>query len=63
MGKFSLFIIGILIFFGPYIKHIIWCIEKAEETGSAIALLIVGLFIFPIGWLHGVSLMLGYTWI
>ena len=37
-----------------------WCIGRAEETGSAIALLVVGLFFFPIGWLHGVSIILGF---
>lgn len=32
------------------VKHILWCIETAAETGSAIALLVVGLIIPPVGW-------------
>ena len=44
----------------PMVKHVLWCIERADETGSAIALLIVGLAFFPIGWLHGVSVILGF---
>lgn len=45
------------------INHIIWCIDKADETGSAIALLVVGVIIPPIGAVHGWALWLGYTWI
>lgn len=45
------------------ITHIVWCIGAAAATGSAIALLVLGLFFFPIGILHGVSLWIGYTWI
>ncbi len=48
---------------GPFITHIVWCINAASETGSAIALLFVGIFIPPVGWVHGVALWLGYTWI
>ncbi len=51
------------IFIVPFGNHIVWCIQAADQTGSAIALLLVGMFFFPIGWLHGVSLFLGYTWI
>ena len=46
--------------FVPMVKHILWCIEAAAETGSAIALLVVGLIIPPVGWVHGVSLLLGF---
>ncbi len=52
-------IIMALVFLVPYIEHIVWCINKADETGSAIALLVVGVVIFPVGWLHGLSLILG----
>ena len=45
---------------GPLIVHIVWCIQMAAETGSAIALLIVGLLFFPVGWIHGMSIMLGF---
>lgn len=44
----------------PMIKHILWCIEAADDTGSAIALLIAGLIIPPVGWVHGVSILLGF---
>ena len=53
----------IAVTFGPWIVHIVWCIRAAAETGSAIALLLVGLVIPPIGWIHGVCLLLGFTWI
>ena len=46
--------------FGPLVQHVLWCIERADETGSAIALLIVGLIFFPVGWVHGVSVILGF---
>ena len=52
-----------VVFAAPIINHIVWCINAASETGSAIALLIVGLVISPVGWVHGISLWLGYTWI
>ena len=45
---------------GPLIVHIVWCIQMAAETGSAIALLIVGLLFFPVGWIHGMSIILGF---
>lgn len=47
----------------PYITHIVWCIQNAERTGSAIALLIVGVVAAPIGWVHGLCVLLGWTWI
>jgi len=46
-----------------WITHIVWCIGAASYTGSAIALLIVGVVLFPVGLLHGWSLWLGFTWI
>ena len=49
-----------LVALAPMIKHILWCIGAAAESGSAIALLIVGLIIPPVGWIHGVSLFLGF---
>ncbi len=54
---------GLALVFGPFVTHIVWCINAAAETGSAIALLIIGVLIAPVGWLHGVALWLGYTWI
>jgi len=54
---------AVVVSIGPWIYHIVWCIQKADESGSAIALLIVGFMIPPIGWLHGVSAWFGYYWI
>ena len=51
------FVLGILL---PLPVHICWCIERADETGSAIALLIVGLVFFPVEWIHGVSVIPGF---
>lgn len=44
----------------PYFTHIVWCIQKADETGSAIALLIVGVVAAPVGWLHGLCVLVGF---
>lgn len=63
-GGFMIIVLGFLfIIFGPIINHVVWCINAAAETGSAIALLIIGLVFPPLGWVHGVALWLGYTWI
>lgn len=48
-----------LMLFGPLVAHVVWCVEAAERTGSAVALLIVGLAMFPIGWIHGFSVLIG----
>ena len=53
----------VVVILAPMINHIVWCIDKASETGSAIALLIVGIVVPPVGWVHGVSLFFGATWI
>lgn len=55
-------IIAALMLFIPLGTHIVTCIDKASETGSAIALLIAGLVIFPVGWLHGVAVLMGFSW-
>ena len=61
ISSYLLLIVAVaVLFLAPIGQHIWWCIEKADETGAAIALLIVGLAIFPIGWLHGVSIFLGF---
>lgn len=56
-------VIAATVFFAPWIYHIVWCIEKAEQSGSAIALLIVGVVFPPLGWVHGICLTFGATWI
>lgn len=60
---FLIYVAGIFIVLAPIINHIVYCINAASETGSAIALLVVGLLITPVAWVHGVALWLGYTWI
>lgn len=59
---FVSFLAGV-IFFGPWVTHIVWCIQKADETGSAIALLVVGTLIAPVGWLHGLCVWFGWGWL
>ena len=63
MATFGFIAALAIVIIGPILTHVIWCINMAEETGSAIALLLVGLFIPPVGWFHGMSLWLGFTWI
>jgi hypothetical protein len=46
-----------------YVYHIIWCIDAAAESGSAIALLVVGVVLPPVGAVHGICAMLGWGWI
>lgn len=52
-----------LILVSAWITHIVWCIGAAKWTGAAIALLIVGVLIPPVGCAHGVGLWFGFTWI
>tara|TARA_R110000787_G_scaffold119104_3_gene230020 strand:+ start:200 stop:400 length:201 start_codon:yes stop_codon:yes gene_type:complete len=66
MSNFFGAIAGAAFFLVPaaaLITHVVFCIKAAAYTGSAIALLIAGLFVFPVGIVHGVSLWLGFTWI
>lgn len=49
--------------FGPWVYHVIWCIDAAARTGSAIALLIVGIVLPPLGWVHGVCALIGWGWV
>lgn len=63
IGLFAGVIALVAAFIGPMIYHIVWCINMADETGSAIALLIVGVIFPPLGWVHGVALTFGFTWI
>ena len=44
----------------PIVTHIIWCIQMADTTGSAIALMIAGMMVAPVGWVHGMSILLGF---
>jgi hypothetical protein len=63
IAAFILGTLAIALTLGPYVTHIVWCIGKAGETGSAIALLLVGMVIAPVGWLHGLCLWAGWSWI
>ena len=62
-GVVILFILIAIIAIVPVVKHIIWCIQAAADSMQPVALLVAGLIIPPLGWLHGVSLFLGYTWL
>ena len=44
-----------------WITHIVACI--AANTASAVALLLVGMGLFPLGVLHGWSIWFGYSWV
>ena len=44
----------------PLAWHVLWCIEKAAEGWQSLALLVAGLAIPPLGWAHGMSLLLGF---
>lgn len=63
LGGLFIGLLAIALTLGPYVTHIVWCIREASETGSAIALLLVGMVIAPVGWLHGLCLWAGVTWI
>lgn len=58
-GVITIWLLLAVIAIGPLVQHVVWCINQADQTGSAIALLIVGLIIAPVGWLHGVSVLFG----
>lgn len=56
-----LFLVGGVAALAAWITHIVVCI--AANTASAVALLLVGLLIPPVGVLHGFSYWLGYGWV
>ncbi len=47
----------------PISQHVVWYVGGVDRTVSATALLVVGLVVPVIGWVHGVSIMLGWAWI
>ena len=63
VGCFSFLLVPFLICFAGYITHIVHLIGAAAESGSAIALLLIGLFFFPVGVVHGWSVWFGWYWI
>ena len=40
--------------------HIHWCIGQAAHGMQPVALLVAGMAFPPLGWAHGMSLLLGY---
>lgn len=60
IGNLMLIGIGIACL-AAWITHIVICI--AANTASAVALLIVGIVIPPVGVVHGLSYWLGYGWV
>ena len=47
----------------PISQHIVWYIELADKTGLATALLVIGLLTMVVAWVHGISIMLGWSWV
>ncbi len=45
---------------GPLVAHVLWCIDMATETWQALVLLVAGLALPPVGWVHGVSVLIGF---
>ena len=58
-----IFLIFVSTSLAAFVTHVVWSINAAAETGSAIALLIIGVFIPPVGVVHGVAIWFGYSWI
>ena len=48
--------------FAAWVTHIVICVKAAAYTGSAIAVLILGLVLFPIGVVHGFLSWFGFSW-
>ncbi len=67
MGNFLNILVAVTLTFiviaaiPAWITHIVVCI--AANTASAVALLIIGIVIPPIGVVHGFSYWLGYGWV
>ena len=40
--------------------HVLWCIETAGQGWQSLALLVAGVMVPPLGWVHGMSLLLGF---
>ena len=63
-GPFLLFTVFFLLAgvvgLGPLIIHVIWCIQLAAENWVALVLLVVGVIVAPVGWVHGMSILLGF---
>ncbi len=60
IGGLILIGIGVAIA-AAWVTHIVICI--AANTASAVALLIIGVVIPPVGVVHGLSYWLGYGWV
>ena len=61
--------LGVFLFYAPALAtlgllpigwHAYWCIEQAAHSMQPVALLVAGLAFPPLGWAHGMSLLLGY---
>ena len=47
----------------PLIIHVMWCIQLATEYADywiPLVLLIAGLIVPPVGWVHGMSILSGF---
>ena len=45
---------------GPLIIHVVWCVQLASENWVALVLLVAGVIVAPVGWVHGMSILLGF---
>ena len=48
---------------GPLIIHVVWCVQLASEYSenwNALVLLVAGVIVAPVGWVHGMSILLGF---
>lgn len=41
--------------FVPLIAHVVWCVAV-----SAWVLMVAGVLVTPVGWVHGLSILLGF---
>ena len=44
----------------PLGRHVLWCIEHSAESMQHVLLLAAGVLFPPLGWAHGMSLLLGF---
>ena len=54
IGAIIVVFVGIAIVSGPLVVHIVRCVKD-----DWVSMLLVGLFIPPVGWVHGVGIIFG----
>ena len=59
----GLFLLLAVVGLGPLIIHVVWCIQLAAQSADywiPLVLLVVGVILAPVGWVHGMSILLGF---